>query len=142
MAESESAGGLDALFRLLVAYRMVVYLGGLVAIALPIVLARGAGVTVPAGARTAIVVVSLGLMILTYLGERRLGVGGGNRTGDAGEQYSLRTRLAVTLAVVGVVVGIYVALEMNLLLGVLFVGGAYLFGVIAFRRNDAREAGR
>lgn len=130
---------------LLAAYRLPIYLGGLIAIATPLALAEVAGVVVPPAARTAVVAVSLAVMIATYVGERRERARGSAGTatepgtgGDAGRgrerpEYSLRARLAVAAAVVGVAVGVYLAAAGDLVVGLLFVFGAYLFGYVAYR---------
>lgn len=128
----------EPLFRLLVAYRLPIYLGGVAVIALPIVLADVFGTVIPAGARTAIVVVTIAVMIATYVGERRLD---GTPDGDDATEpdrptYPLRTRIAMTMALLGVAVGIFVALEVDLAAGILFILGAYLFGYIGYRNAE------
>lgn len=131
---SRSPNALAPLFRFLVAYRIVVYLGGLTVIGVPLLLQRAFDVAVPSSARTALVTVSLALMVVTYLAERRVGYGHVDpQTGESKESYSLRLRLSVAVAVVGVAVGIYVALEVNFVAGLLFVAGAYLFGYLGYR---------
>lgn len=134
---SDSADGIDALSRLLVAYRLPIYLGGLAAIGAPLAIASAFDVTVPASARTAVVVASLGVMVATYAAERRVGTADstpGDRTrGDEREEYPFAVRVAVALAVLGVAVGVYVGLERNPLTGLLFVGGAYLFAYLGYR---------
>lgn len=139
MAARTEATGLDGLFRLLVAYRLLVYLAGTVAIGTPLFLAVGFDVEVPGSARTAIVVASLGLMILTYVGERRVGLPeetSATERPDDRETYSLRKRAAVGAAVVGVALGVYIALERNPVIGGLFVLGALLFARIAYGGED------
>lgn len=124
-------GALDRALGLLVAHRLAVYAGGLLAIVTLRALADVGGVAVPAAARTAIVAVCLSVMAVTYVGEllRR-------RTGDAaGASYPLRTRIATVMAIVGVAAGVYVAVSGRPVLGLMFVGGALLFGRIAFRRD-------
>ncbi|MFC6988990.1 hypothetical protein ACFQJD_10170 [Haloplanus sp. GCM10025708] len=134
MASHTRETGLSHIFRFLVAYRIVIYLGGLVAIGVPLFLARAFDYHVSAGARTAIVLVSLAVMIVTYVGERRVGDDHiDDRTGKSVESYSLRMRLSVGLAVLGIAVGVYVAVEMHLVAGLLFVLGAYLFGYLGYR---------
>jgi uncharacterized membrane protein YgdD (TMEM256/DUF423 family) len=138
MSRTESSG-LDPLFRLLVTYRLLVYFGGLFVIGLPL-LFRALDIELPGTARTVLVVVTLAVMVLTYLGERRVGYAD-SRTESATEEYSLQTRLAFALALVGVAVGIYVALEVNTLTGLLFIAGAYLFGYMGYRRGlDGEDA--
>jgi len=132
-SEARSSTGLGTLLRLLIAYRMLVYLGGLMAIGAPLALRRVGGVDLSLGARTAIVVVSLGLMILTYIGERRVGHGHLDRTPGGSESYSRRLRAAIAMAVVGIAIGIYVVMEVNLVAGLLFILGAYLFAYMGYR---------
>lgn len=128
---------------LLAAYRLPIYLGGLAAIGTPLALAEVTGIVVPPAARTAVVVVSLVVMVATYAGERRdrarSAAGDGEPSATRGDrtspnpEYSLRARLAVAAAVVGVAVGVYVAAAGDLVVGLLFVFGAYLFGYVAYR---------
>ncbi|PSP86576.1 hypothetical protein BRC83_00240 [Halobacteriales archaeon QS_1_68_17] len=149
MAPPADRSGLDDLFKLLVGYRLLIYLAGTVAIGTPLFLAVGFGIEVSSGVRTAIVVASLGGMILTYAGERRVGLDGeaaGPGDGGGSAEYPLRKRAAVALAVVGVAVGVYAGIEVNPILGLVFVGGALLFGRFAYgdetgSRNDAGNGG-
>jgi hypothetical protein len=134
MASHTRETGLSHLFRFLVAYRMLIYLGGLVAIGIPLFLQRAFSIEVSAGARSAIVLVSLAVMVVTYVGERRVGDDHvDERTGKSTESYSVRMRLSIALAVVGIAVGIYVAMEVNLVGGLVFILGAYLFGYLGYR---------
>lgn len=138
--DMDAPGGLGAF---LVTYRMAIYLGGIAVIALPLVIHGAAGVTVPRSARLAISVATVGLMTVTYLAERRLGreLDAGNDglqgSGVGGGGYPLRTRVAVAAAVLGLAAGVYVALEVSLLAGLLFVGGAYLFAYLAYEGEGA-----
>jgi len=134
-SETQSRGhAFGTLLRFLVTYRLFVYLGGLIAIGIPLVVQRAYGTELSPGARTAIVVVSLGIMIVTYLAERRVGQGHiDQRTGESKESYSLRLRASVATAVVGIAVGIYVFMEVNPLTGGLFVLGAFLFAYMGYR---------
>ncbi|WP_254535136.1 hypothetical protein [Halomarina litorea] len=118
---------------LLVAHRLVVYLGGLLVIA-ALSLASRTGVAVPVEARTAVVVVALGLMVLTYVGERRFQgrEGGIDTVGNGRATYSWRTRFAAVMTILGIAAGIYVLLAVDLALGLLFVAGALLFARVAF----------
>jgi hypothetical protein len=118
---------------------MLVYLGGLIAIGTPLALRRVADVELSPGARTAIVAVSLGLMIVTYIGERRVGHGHLDRTGGPSESYSVRLRAAIAMAVVGIAVGIYVLMEVSLFAGLLFIVGAYLFAYMGYRTEGAND---
>jgi uncharacterized membrane protein YgdD (TMEM256/DUF423 family) len=138
MARTEPSG-LDSLFRLLVAYRLLVYFGGLFVIGLPL-LFRALGTELSGTARTVLVVVTLAVMVLTYLGERRVGYAE-SRSESATEEYSLQIRLVFALALVGIAVGIYVALEVNTFTGLLFIVGAYLFGYMGYRSGFDREEG-
>lgn len=136
MARTESSG-LDPLFRMLVSYRLLVYFGGLFVISLPLLL-RALGIELPGTARTVLVVITLAVMLLTYLGERRVGYAD-TRTESATEEYSLKTRLALVLAVAGIAIGVYVALELNTIGGLLFIAGAYLFGYLGYRGGLGEE---
>jgi hypothetical protein len=131
--------GSDSVLGLLVAHRLLVYVGGLVAIATPLALSRGLGVGVSPPIRTAVVAVSLGVMVLTYVGEYRLGEDGPAGSDESGTRYSSTARVAVAAAVLGVVAGVYVALEYDPLVGGLFVVGALLFGQFAFQRSAGRS---
>jgi hypothetical protein len=112
----------------------LVYLGGLIAIGIPLLLQRAYGTELSPGARTAIVVVSLGVMIVTYIGERRVGQDHiDDRTGESTESYSLRLRASIATAVVGLAVGIYVLMEINPFTGALFILGAFLFAYMGYR---------
>jgi hypothetical protein len=130
MAHSESSG-LDSLFRLLVAYRLLIYFGGLFVIGLPL-LFGALGVALSGTVRTVLVVVTLAVMVLTYVGERRIGFDG-SRTDVTAQEYPLKMRLMLALAVLGIAVGIYVALEVNTFTGLLFIAGAYFFGYMGYR---------
>jgi hypothetical protein len=138
MAHSESSG-LNSLLRLLVAYRLLIYFGGLFVIGLPL-LFGALGVELSGTTRTVLVVVTLAVMVLTYAGERRVGFDG-SRTDATAEDYPLKMRLMLALAVLGIAVGIYVALEVNALTGLLFIAGAYFFGYLGYRGGlDEGEA--
>ncbi|PSP96194.1 hypothetical protein BRC94_13465 [Halobacteriales archaeon QS_5_70_17] len=138
---TRAAGGpLGRALDLLVAHRMAVYLGGLLVVAAPTALAR-LGVAVPSAVRTAVVGACLSLMAATYVGElrrRRDGADGPTDTGSSGSGYPLRTRVAAVAAAGGVAAGVYVAAAGRPALGLVFVGGAVLFGRVAFRRESQR----
>ena len=141
MASHARSDGGDPL-ALLAAYRLPIYLGGLIVIGTPLALAEVTGVVVPPAARTAVVAVSLAVMVATYVGERRDRgrgrAGEGAATGDEGRpQYSLCARVAVAAAVIGVAVGIYVAAAGDLVVGLLFALGAYFFAYVAYRGEDS-----
>lgn len=137
-----SSRGFGTLLRFLVTYRLLVYLGGLIAIGIPLVLQRVYGVQLSPGARTAIVVVSLGVMIVTYLAERRVEQDHiDDRTGESTEAYSTRLRVSVATAIVGLAIGVYVSIEVNLLAGALFIIGAFLFGYMGYRTEGEEYDG-
>ena len=162
-ASTGPAAGATALLRVLVEYRLVVYLGGLAAIAAPTLLAY-ADVTVALSTRRLVVGIALGTMVLTYLGERRYvhgdhGTGSGHDDGSRGtrdanhgdgvtrersdgpdaESFDWRTRLALVGAIAGIALGVYVAVAVDLLYGVVFVAGAYLFAQLAVQsRGEGR----
>lgn len=133
------------LLRFLAVHRMVAYIGGLLVIVSPTLLEKS-GTAVPSTARTLLVLVSLALMIATYVGERRFGTGrsGGSEASDdaanspatASSAYSRRTRLLFTLALAGFAIGVYVAVEVSEVAGIAFVVGAYLFGYFTFHGDD------
>jgi len=144
MASETQSGdrAFGTLLRFLVTYRLFIYLGGLIAIGIPLLLQRAYGTELSAGARTAIVVVSLGVMILTYVGERRVGRGHlDERTGESTESYTLRLRASIATAVVGLAVGIYVVMEVNRLTGGLFIIGAFLFAYMGYRTEGGTRDG-
>jgi hypothetical protein len=169
MGSRAEGGGFDSLLRSLAARRFVVYAGGLAVIVLPRVLQAAVGIEVPAAIRTILVVVGLGAMILTYLGERRAdtedtagrprraepseadamdatGATEGSERGSSGprlageSEYSRRTRTTIAMGLTGIAIGIYVAVEIDTIIGVLFVIGGLLFGGSAYR-TDGGEAG-
>ncbi len=133
------AAGLDPLFRMLVAYRLVLYLGGLIAISLPLGLAWVFDVELPPAVRTAVVGVSFAVILLTYLAERRVGLDQAGPAGESTESYSVRMRAAFLLALVGVAVGVYFLARGRLGVGLLFLGGAFLFGGMASRTERQGE---
>jgi hypothetical protein len=88
------------------------------------------------------VVVSLGLMIVTYIGERRVGREHiDSRTGESTESYSLRLRASVATAIVGLAIGIYVVMEVNAFTGALFMIGAALFAFVGYRTEGGDSDG-
>ncbi len=136
MTRTES-GGLTPLFELLVTYRLLVYFGGLALITLPL-LFEAVGIAVPRTARVVLVGVVLTVMVLTYLGERRVGFSE-SETRTTGKTYPLRMRIVFVFALVGIAVGVYVALEVNTLTGLLFIAGAYLFGYMGYRSGSGED---
>lgn len=162
MVSRADSSGLNSLFRSLVAYRLVLYSGGVLAIATPLLLRRAFDIELSATTRTSIVGVSFEVMLLTYLGERRVtpvsveadeqrgstiatgrapaDVGSRRTAGAAEPRYSRKTRTIFAMSLIHLAIGIYVTLEVNLLVGVLFIVGAFLFGQAAFRRNRATDS--
>lgn len=139
MGGSADAGWSDELFRFLAAYSLVIYAVGVAAISVPLVLAWGFDVVVSGTVRSAVVVASLGVMVLTYVAERRARSADSGRGPDGHErEYSLRTRALVAAAVLGLGLGVYAAIEVNLLVGGVFFVGAYLFTRMAFG-NEGNE---
>jgi len=136
-----SAGGLDRLFRFLVAYRLLLYLGGLIAISLPLGLAWLFDVELQPAARTAVVGVSFAVILLTYLAERRVGLDHTDEYGEPTESYSLRTRATFVLALAGVAATVYFLARGRIGAGLLFLGGALLFAGIAYRSELDPEEG-
>lgn len=129
-------GGIAQLLRFLVAYRLLFYVGGLIAMSLPLGLVWLFDVTIPSPIRLTIVGVSFGLILATYLAERRVGLDHVDpQTGAPRETYSLRLRISVLLAIVGIAVGVYSVLSGRRFLGVLFLGGALLFFQVAYRSD-------
>ena len=80
MASHTESSGIDGFLRWLATYRLVIYFGGVLAIATPRLLRIATDLEVGPVVRTVLVVTSLGVMILTYLGERRM------RTGTSGHR--------------------------------------------------------
>ncbi|MFB6300284.1 MAG: hypothetical protein ABEH65_08505 [Halobacteriales archaeon] len=132
---SEQGSEMAALIGFLYANRLPIYIGGLIAILIPRGLRTFTSIRLAPETRTVIVVVTLLLMILTYLAERRVRGQDDGGTSHSRQEYDLAARFAVGMAVIGVAVGIYVTLEINTLIGILFIIGSYLFGGMAFRRN-------
>jgi hypothetical protein len=155
MVSRANESGFDSLLRSLVAHRFAVYVGGLVVIALPALLRGAFDLDVPAAVRTLLVAVALGAMILTYLGERRVADGAADRDGRTQPRaddrtptegtevsrsgYSRRTRTTVVIGLSGIAIGIYVAVEIDTIVGILFVVGGLLFGQSAFREESGQN---
>ena len=139
-ASTGPAAGATALLRVLVDYRFVVYLGGLAAIVAPTLL-EYADVSVALSTRRLVVGIALAAMVVTYLGERRFvhGDQGDDRERPQGVSFGWRTRLALVGAIAGIALGVYVALAVDLLYGVVFVVGAYLFAQLAVRSWGERD---
>lgn len=139
--------------RVLSTYSLLVYVAGLAVIVAARLLEGNVDVPFPPELRRTIVVVTLAVMVVTYLAERRFAPGR-YRDGQAGHgpavgagddgapEYSLQARAAMAAAAVGVAIGIYAALALDrFLVGGLFVLGAYLFVHVAYRREgDGGEA--
>lgn len=140
---SQTRAGPDLLFRFLVAYRLLFYLGALVAMSLPLGLVWLFDVHLPPAARTTIVGVSFGVILLTYLAERRVGLDHVDpRTGAPTETYSHRMRASVVLGIVGIAAGVYLLLDERHAVGFLFLAGALLFFQLAYRSELARRGER
>lgn len=140
MASRTLPGNPELLFRLLVAYRLLFYLGGLLAMSAPLLAAWAFGVEVAQPVRTTVVTVSFGVILLTYLAERRVGLDHVDpATGAPKEQYSTQLRASVVLAIVGIALGVYFLLRGNLPATLLFVGGAFLFFQRAYRGEGTTE---
>ncbi|MFC7167767.1 hypothetical protein [Halospeciosus flavus] len=128
--------------RELASRRLFAYAFGLAIVTAPQAL-TSLGVTVTGVLRTGFLAVGLGLMVVTYVAELWVGRNEVDSSEEAGaapteaddDRYSTRDRLVVGLAALGVAVGVYVALTVDQLAGILFVGGALLFGQYAFRRG-------
>lgn len=141
--------------RVLSTYSLHVYAVGLVVIVASRLVEGNLEIPFPRQLRQAIVVVTLAVMVVTYLAERRFArgrSGGGEDTGDGDRpgdgddagtngadgapEHSLYARVSMALAAVGVAVGIYVAVALErLLVGGLFILGAYLFVHMAYRHE-------
>lgn len=142
MASRSRTTGLDYLLRFLVAYRILFYLGGLLAMSIPLLAAWVFDVEVPTSLRTTVVAVSFGVILVTYFAERRVGLDHVDpRTGESVERYSRRMRVSVLLSIVGIAAGVYLLLERNPVAGLVFIAGAFLFFQIAYR-SDRPEPDR
>lgn len=134
MAGRSETSVLDFLFRFLVAYRLLFYLGGLVVMSVPLLVEWASDASVPQTARNTIVAVSFGAILLTYVAERRVGLDHVDpATGAPREPYSRRAWVSVVLAIAGIAVGVYLVLERDTAMGVLFLVGALLFFQLAYR---------
>lgn len=132
------------LARFLVAYRVLLYLGALLAMSAPLFAAHAFHVSLPQSVRRTVVAVSFAVLVLTYLAERRVGLDHVDpATGAPRERYSRRIRFSVVLAIAGVAVGLYLVFERNVAAGLFFLGGSMLFFQQAFRaeRGDVEDAG-
>lgn len=143
MASRSDASALGFLLRFLVAYRILIYLGGLLVMSAPLGAAWVFGYEFPEAARTTIVAVCFGAILVTYVAERRVGLDHVDpATGEAREPYSRRARASVVLAIVGIAVGVYLVLERNTAMGLLFLVGALLFFQLAYRAERTDRDGR
>lgn len=132
---------------ILVTYRLLIYIGGLLVISIPLVLSSAFNVVVPETARTVLVGVTLTVMVVTYIAERYVGYDSESESEtpdkESTQTYSLRLRIALALSIIGIAAGIYIAIEIALFTGLLFVFGAYLFGYFGYRgefnENDTNE---
>ena len=134
------AGPVDFILRFLAAYRLLVYLGGLIVMSLPLVVEWTSDATVPQSVRNTVVGVSFAAILLTYLAERRFGLDHVDpATGAPREGYSRQTRVSIVLAIAGVAAGVYLVLARNAAMGLLFLAGALLFFQLAYRADGADE---
>jgi len=125
---------------LLVAYRLLFYLGGLIAISLPLGLAWLFDIELQSTARTTLVGVSFAVILLTYIAERQVGLDHVDpRTGEATEHYSLRMRVSVAFGILGLAAGFYFVLAARPAIGLLFLVGAVLFFQLATRETTEVE---
>lgn len=138
MASRPDAGAVSFLLRFLAAYRLLFYLGGLLAMSVPLVAAWVFGYEASESVRTAVVGVCFAAIVLTYVAERRVGLDHVDPvTGSPREGYSRRARASVVLAIAGVAVGVYLLLADDLAMGLLFLAGALLFFQLAYREERA-----
>lgn len=143
---TRSESFIDWIGRALAVYSLVVYLVGLLIILAPTVLRRATDTTLPLRVRRILVGGALGIMIITYLAERRYReTGEEDESDDTGEadlpSYSLYARLSLAGAAIGVAIGIYVGYATErLLVGALFIFGAYLFVRMGYRHEEQRRS--
>ena len=141
MSARPTDGGLAFVARFLVAYRLLFYLGGLLAISAPLGLAWVFDLELSPAARTTVVGVSFAVLLGTYLAERRVGLDHVDpATGAPREAYSLRLRASVVLALAGLAVGVFLVLEGRAAMGALFLAGAVLFFQLAYRAERGDDA--
>lgn len=139
--ESEQ-NGIQAIARFLVDHRMLLYVGALMAMSLPLGLVWLYGVELSPAARTTIVAVSFGVILVTYLAERRVGLDHADAsTGAATPRYPLRMRVGVVLAIVGIAGGVFLALDGRPAVGLLFLVGAVFFLQMAYRSEEEADTG-
>lgn len=131
--------------RVLSTYSLPIYAVGLAVIVLSRVVEGADKIPFPRQLRQIVVAVTLAVMVVTYLAERRYargrdgdGPGAGSDEEEAPE-YSLYARAAMAAAAVGVAIGIYVGIALErLFVGALFILGAYLFVHMAYRHEGKR----
>lgn len=133
--------------RVLSTYSLLVYAVGLAVIVLSRVAEGTVEIPFPPQLRQVIMAVTLAVMVVTYLAERRFargreedGAGDVEATDpDGAPEYSLYARASMAAAAVGVAVGIYVGFALErLFVGGLFILGAYLFVHMAYRHDEQR----
>lgn len=134
------------LVRGVVAKRRAVYVGGMVVISLPLLAATAFGIELSGPARVAVVVPTLTLMSLAYLGERRLDVGRDGTPDPTAPApgYSLGSQLSIAAAVVGFAIGVYVSITGDPRAGAIYLFGSLLYGYREYRKqlvseNDGRS---
>ena len=132
-----------SLVRPLVRHRYAVYFGGLAVITAPPAL-EAAGIPVSQSARAALVAGALAVMVVTYIGERRVRATGGADDASAPDDVATpdtAAQVAVAAALAGVAVGGYLALQGRLWIGGLFAVGAVAFARMAIARTVDGDAG-
>lgn len=121
---------------LLVAHRLVVYVGGVAAIGSLWAL-DAVGVELPQSVRSTVVGVGLAVMLVTYLGELTVGRDGDDAVaGGSAGAYSARTKVVVSVAVLGIAAAVYLGLTGNLTGAAVFAVGSYLFARLGFGAGE------
>lgn len=139
MSQRSRGADLAYVARLLVAYRIPLYVGSLIAMSVPLVLTWTFDITLSPAARSTIVAISFGVILVTYLAERRVGLDHTDPTGASADAYSLRLRASMVLAVVGIAAGLYLLLRGSTGPGLLFLAGALLFFQLAYRAEERED---
>jgi hypothetical protein len=93
--------------------------------------------------RLAVVVPTLALMSVVYLGERRLDVDDDTpaSTDATRPDYSLGSRFSIAAAVVGFAVGVYVSLTGAPRAGAIYLFGSLLYGYREYRKQSLTRGG-
>jgi hypothetical protein len=113
----------------------------MVVISLPLLVATEFGIELSQATRVAIVVPTLALMSVAYLGERRLDVGPDDTADSAAATpgYSLGSRLSIAAAVVGFAIGVYMSLTGDPRAGAVYLFGSLLYGYREYRKQSIAE---